>query len=236
MRGRAKSAWLVGVAVVCMLAVVGSAFAATQVHLSMDVTPKRGTYGTEIVVRPSIDNTVSVGDKIDLFVLDATDTWTKYGEGQVVQSNETTGAAPEIEPLYLGIDESLSYPAVMRAVYTPVAGSPNASATSEVFTLRMSRINRTAVSITAPSALRKSKPFSTTFMVTPISGVGKVAVKVKSASGSYSKSMTLTTDDLGNAATTLKLPKAGRYTISAKFLGNTFGVASSTKTKTITVR
>ncbi|MDZ4170348.1 MAG: hypothetical protein U1E26_11950 [Coriobacteriia bacterium] len=236
MRGRMKAAWLTGAALVCMLAVVGTAVAATQVRLSVDVTPKRGTYGTEVVVRPSIDNTVSVGDRIDLFVLDASDAWVKYGEGQVVESHETTGAAPEIEPLYLGIDESLTYPAVMRAVYIPVASSPNASATSEIFSLRMSRNTRTAVSISTPSAIRKNKSFSTTFMVAPISGVGKVAVKVKSASGSYSKSMTLTTDDLGNAATTLKLPRAGRYTISAKFLGNTFGVASPMKSRTITVR
>ncbi len=234
MRGRVKPATLAVAALTFALAAAATVFAADVLTLS--VTPKRGVYGTEVTIQPSITGTVTVGDKIDLYVLDADDDWVKYGEGQMVEANEETGAAPVIEPLFIHLDESLTYPAVMRAQYIPKTGS---SYVSEPFTLRITKNTRTQVKISAPAAVRCNADFTSVLEVVPNSGIGRVRLTIKKIAGpgtAFTRTVTLTTDEEGGVEYTTKLPAAGRYSMTAKFLGNTFGVPSANAVRTITVR
>ncbi len=233
MRGSARTAWVAAIACACVLAVTATAFAAGT--LRVQVTPKSGVYGTEIVVQPSIEGTVVVGDKVELYALDNEDIWQKYGEGQLVEANEETGSAPVIEPLYLHIDDSMSYPAVLRATYVPKTGT---AYHSEPFRIRLVKNTKTAVKITAPASVRAGREFISLFEVLPNSGIGKVRVTIKkvAGAGTFRKTMTLTTDEEGGIEQALKFATAGSYRVSAKFLGNTFGVASPTASRTIVVR
>ena len=118
MRGRTVSAWLTGVALVGVLAIAATAFAATQVNLKLTTAPtNKGTYGTEIVLQPSMDATAYPGDVIDFQQLLDDGTWEKWGEGLAVEETITPQAGiVNPDPLYVFIDESLAYPAVLRSV------------------------------------------------------------------------------------------------------------------------
>ncbi len=234
MRVRTRSVWMAVMVLVCALGVAATVVASDA--LTVSVTPKRGVYGTEVTVQPGIAGTVTVGDKIELYTLDANDAWVKYGEGQLVEANEETGAAPVIEPFYLHLDESLTYPAVLRATYIPKVGAPY---NSEPFTLRIIKNTRTRVRISAPAAVKRGANFTTLFEVTPNSGTGRVRVTIRKAAGpgpAFTRTVTLTTDQEGGTEYTTKLPTAGRYTVSAKFLGSSFGAPSPTATRLVTVR
>lgn len=234
MRVRTRSVWMAVMVLVCALGAAATVVAADA--LTVSVTPKRGVYGTEVTVQPSIAGTVTVGDKIELYALDADDAWVKYGEGQLVEANEETGAAPVIEPFFLHLDESLTYPAVLRATYIPKVGTPY---NSEPFRLHIVKNNRTRVNISAPASVKRGASFTTLFEVLPNSGVGRVRVTIKKVAGpgpAFNRTLTLATDEEGGAEHTTKLSSAGRYSVTAKFLGNTFGAPSATATRVITVR
>jgi hypothetical protein len=71
------------------------------------------------------------------------------------------------------------------------------------------------------------------FQVSPNCGPGTVRVTVKKA-GSATLTYNLTTDEDGFAQATLKLgTKHGSYKVYAKFLGNIFGAASPTASKSV---
>jgi len=72
------------------------------------------------------------------------------------------------------------------------------------------------------------------FQVSPNCGVGTVRVIVKKI-GSPTLTYNIVTDENGHATRTLKLgTKHGTYKVCAKFLGNVWGVASPTATKSVT--
>ena len=73
------------------------------------------------------------------------------------------------------------------------------------------------------------------FQVSPNCGVGTVRVIVKKT-GSPTLTYNIVTDENGHATRTLKLgTKHGTYKVYTKFLGNVWGVASPTATKSVTV-
>jgi hypothetical protein len=71
------------------------------------------------------------------------------------------------------------------------------------------------------------------FQVSPVAGVGTIRVTI-SRSGSKTLTYNIAIDSEGAASTTLKLgAKLGAYKVSARFLGNTWGVGSKTAVKNI---
>ena len=112
------------------------------------------------------------------------------------------------------------------------------SAVSDPVILRMVRNNKTSTKLVVPVRAKKGRSFTVDAQVHPISGVGTVRVMVKKVSGgkAYRKVMRLSTDEEGFTSASLNLKQPGRYAVTAKFVGNRFGVASPTATKYVVVR
>ncbi len=194
-------------------------------------TPGSGTYGTDVVLQPSVTTQTVPGDKFDIQQYDlGTQTWEKYGEGLTVEDTGT------IDPLYILVDESLAYPAIFRSVFLPKFSGNTTAAVSDPVVVMMRQHARTAVTISAPKVAARNKTFAVSCTVRPDSGVGKVFMRVRSPQGKVIRSARLTTDEFGYATTTFRATKPGRYTIEMQWLGNRFGVASAVAAKSVQVR
>lgn len=113
--------------------------------------------------------------------------------------------------------------------YSPFEGSKSYSETETVALIR-NRSTKVALS-TSGSIKHAGTKFN--FHVSPNCGVGNIKVTVTKA-GSKTLTYTVVTDADGYASATLKLgTKNGTYKVSAKFLGNTYGVSSSTASKNV---
>lgn len=114
-------------------------------------------------------------------------------------------------------------------VLAGVSTSPKSLSETETVTL----IKNTGVRVSiAAGAVRKAGT-RFTFRVSPGCGVSQVRVQVV-RSGQATRTYTLTTDENGVVSSTLKLgSRTGSYKVTARFLGNIFGSASGTASKTV---
>ncbi len=134
---------------------------------------------------------------------------------------------------------ALTFPAQIRCEYKPVdpATGKSASTTptptySETETVNVVKNDVTKVTIATSGTIKHA---GTVFKlhVSPNSGIGTVKVTV-SKSGTKTLTYNVLTDQDGNATQTLKLgTKNGTYKVTARFMGNQFGAASKTVTKSV---
>ena len=134
---------------------------------------------------------------------------------------------------------ALTYPAQIRCEYKPVDPDTGKSTStepektySETETVNLVKNAATRVTISTSGTVKRA---GTVFKlhVSPVSGIGTVKVIV-SKSGSLTRTYLVPTDQDGNATKTLKLgSKNGTYRVTARFLGNQFGAASKTATKSV---
>lgn len=132
---------------------------------------------------------------------------------------------------------SSSYGYLIRMEYkardtSGTANSTSAKSYTETETVSIIKYDSTRVSISTVGTIKHAGTHLH-FRVSPNCGVGTVRVTV-TKHGSKILTYNLKTDEEGFVSAALKLGTAhGTYKISAKFLGNTFGVASPTAVKSI---
>lgn len=239
MRNATRTALVAVSAVAAVFAVAVAAYAgAGTLQGTLSVSPSGGHYGDEITISPSMNTTAYPGDAVDIQYLAADNTWQKYGEGLSVE--DTTSPSLEsglttIGPLSFIVDESLSYPAVLRAYFTPKDSAEGTAASSPVW-LKLYKNTRTVVKIAAPASATHGRRYVFTGSVLPISGVGTISATVKRVSSTYTYRYRRATDDSGIATFNFTPKIAGRYVITEKFLGNRFGVPSAVATRIIVVK
>jgi hypothetical protein len=235
MGGKTRAALLAAAALTLVVAVAAVASAATRVGFT--VSPGRAHYGEEVTMTPSIDATAYPGDKFEIQVFTEMGAWEKWGEGLAVEETITPDVSglAFAEPLTVLLDQSLEYPAILRAVYLPKSSSV-ATAASDPAVLRLTRNGATKLTAAAPKTAQKGKAFTISAQVLPLSGPGAVKVTVKRIGSSSRQNRVVQTDDEGYAEGTLTLKTAGRYTITFKFAGNIFGGPSNTVTKRVVVK
>ena len=240
MRNATRSALGAVLVVAAVLAVAVAAYAgagALQGTLAISPTSS-GHYGDEFTITPSMNTTAFPGDTVDIQYLAADNTWVKYGESLSIE--DTTDPDPvsgitTITPLAFVLDESLSYPAVVRAYFVPHNSAEGTTASNPVW-IRMKKNTHTAVKITGDFHIMHATTNEYLGTVAPVSGIGSIKVTVKRLATGATKSYIIATDESGIGTFNFKPAKAGRYRISEKFLGNQFGVASATAAKTVTVK
>jgi hypothetical protein len=121
---------------------------------------------------------------------------------------------------------------MIRAEYKPLGSSSSPASYSETEFVQVIQEDSTKVTI-APSKTIRRAGTTFSFTVSPDCGVGTVRVTVTKA-GTKALTYNLTTNEAGKVTAKLKLgTKNGTYKVSAKFLGNDFGVASPTASKSI---
>lgn len=240
MRNATKVTVVVASAIAAVLAVAIAAYAgAGTLQGTLTVSPAGGHFGDELTIAPSMNTTGYPGDTVDLQYLAADNTWQKYGESLSLEDttdpNPVTGRTT-VGPLAFIIDDSLQYPAVLRAVFKPKSSAEGTCASDPVW-LRMYKNMHTTVAITGPSAALVGKSYTITGRITPVSGIGKIRVTVKRlVPGAHAATKNIGTDDSGIGTFTFKRTLKGRYLITEKFLGNQFGAASGVATKIIVVK
>lgn len=240
MRNATKTTVVVVSALAAVLAVAIAAYAgAGTLQGTLTVSPAGGHFGDELTIAPSMNTTGYPGDTVDLEYLADDNTWQKYGESLSIEDttapNPVTGRTT-IGPLSFIIDDSLQYPAILRAVFKPKSSAEGTCASDPVW-IRMYRNTQTKVTIAAPRTARAGKSYVTTSTITPVSGIGTIRVTVKRlVAGSHSVTYNIVTEDSGIGTFTFKRGLKGRYRITEKFLGNQFGAASGVTTKFIVVK
>lgn len=233
------------IAVVALMATAGVAWANGGTMVTLFSGPSAGYYGQDCMLLPQVNTETKVvpgsGLKADLFefqIKNSTGEWEKY-EDQLVEETGT------VDPLMLVFDDSVKYPADFRTLFYRQSKDASGTAsyvlqsTSEPVTVERLKHGVSKVSITAPKRAKKNASFTTSYAVKPLSGAGKVKVTVERQAGSkYVKvsSKTITVDEMSEADLKLKLKKAGRYRINAKFAGNGWAVASPLATRIVTVK
>ena len=239
MRNATRTAVIAVSAVAAVLAVAVAAYAgAGALRGAISVTPSGGHYGDELTIAPSINTTALPGDNVDIQYLAADSTWQKYGESLSVEDtispDPTTGMAT-ITPLAFVLDESLTYPAVIRAVVTPKNSAEGTCATDPAW-ITMTKNTSTSVKITGPSSVVHGKAAEILGTVVPVSGIGSIKLTVKRLPAGATTSYTVATDESGIGTFSFKRSIKGSYRITEKFLGNKFGPASGVAAKTIVVK
>jgi hypothetical protein len=123
-----------------------------------------------------------------------------------------------------------TYGYLIRCQYEPLGSSTTPPSYSETETVRVIKNSSTAVSF-SKSGTVKHAGTTFNFHVSPDCGSGTITVTV-AKSGAKTLTYNVTTDEDGAASATLKLgTKNGTYKVSARFLGNIYGVASKTVSK-----
>lgn len=251
LRPRTKAALVV--AAVALIATAGFAWANTTggitgtsqgVSAYLFVAPSEGYYGQDIMLMPQVNTETKVSpgpglraDKFE-FQVNNNGKWEKF-EDQLVEETGT------VDPLMLVFDDSLTYPAEIRALFyrssrdaTGVVGY-ELLATSEPVTIDRLRHIASRVSIVAPNKAESGKAFTTSYVVKPLSGIGKVKVTVaREFRGRFIPVTTkmLTTDEMGEADLRISLSRPGTYRITASFAGNAWAGASPNANRFVTVR
>lgn len=239
MRIATKTAVVAVSAFAAILAVAVTAYAAAgTLRGTLTVSPSGGHYGDELTITPSMNTTAYPGDMVDIEYLAADNTWQKHGESLSIEdtaSPDPVSGETTIGPLAFILDESLQYPAVVRAYFVPKA-SAEGTAVSDPKWVRLYRNARTKVNINSYKTALRGKNYVIESTVQPVSGIGTVSVKVTRLSSGSTKNFKITTDESGIAQFNFKQSAKGRYSITQKFLGNTYGAASGSSTKTIIVK
>lgn len=233
------------IAAVALLATAAVAWANGATVVTLFSGPSAGYYGQDCMLLPQVNTETQVmpgsGLKADLFefqIKNSKGVWEKY-EDQLVEETGT------VDPLMLVFDDSVKYPADFRVLFYRQSKDASGTAsyvlqsTSEPISVERLKHRVSKVSITAPKKAKKNASFTTSYVVKPLSGAGKVKVTVERKSGKkYVKvsSKTIVVDEMSEADLKLKLKKAGTYRIKAKFAGNGWAVASPVATKTLTVK
>ena len=126
----------------------------------------------------------------------------------------------------------LTYPAMIRCTYKPLNVNTTPISVSETETIDLVKNDSEKVTF-ATSGTVKHAGTKFNFHVTPNAGAGTIKVTV-AKSGAKTLTYNVQTDADSNATTILKLgAKTGTYKVSAKFLGNQWGVASTTTTRNV---
>jgi hypothetical protein len=240
MRNATKTAVIGVSALAAALAVAVAAYAgAGTLRGTLTVTPVAGGhYGDELAIAPSLNTTACPGDVVELDYLAADNTWQQYGENLSVEDTaepDPVSGLTTIGPLAFIVDDSLPYPAVLRAYFKPKA-SAEGTCVSDPIWIRLQKNAATKVAITAPKTATRNKSYVVTSQVTPVSGIGSIRVAVKRVSNGTTQRFTITTDESGAASFSFKRSAKGTYRITEKFAGNQFGGASGTSSKTIVVK
>jgi hypothetical protein len=97
----------------------------------------------------------------------------------------------------------------------------------------------TRVKMTGAKSVKARKTYKVAVQVSPECGEGIVKVNRYKRSGGrwvFVKSHLIETDEVGAGTLMLKPGARGKFLLRAKFLGNQFGVASATSTKSYVVR
>jgi hypothetical protein len=133
---------------------------------------------------------------------------------------------------------------MFRATYKPVSRAKDASGTAIASpsvrsadsgpSFLVKKISKVGVSAKVAKTFKRNRTFNIDVQTGPDAGIGNVRVTV--AKSGVSKSFKVPTDDSGYVRQGVKLTKAGRYKVSVKWLGNSFGAASKTVTKYIVIR
>ena len=239
MRNLTKTAVVVVSAFAAVLLVAVAAFAGTAtLQGTLTVSPSGGHFGDELTIAPSMNTTGYPGDVVDIQYLADDNTWQKYGESLSLE--DTTDPDPvsgrtTIGPLAFIVDDSLTYPAVLRAVFMPKNSAEGTCASDPVW-LRVYQYTHTTVNMSGPSKASPGRHYTITGTVSPLSGVGTVRVTLrKLVKGAPTLRYDILTDDEGVALYTFARPK-GRYLVTERFLGNQFGAASGVASKIIVVK
>jgi hypothetical protein len=124
------------------------------------------------------------------------------------------------------------FPYTIRAEYKPLGASTDLPSYTETEAVALIKWGATKVSFSKSGTVRKAGTLFN-FQVGPNCGIGVIKVTVTKA-GSKTLTYNIETDEFGAASETLKLgTKNGTYKVSARFLGNRYGVASKTVSKSI---
>jgi hypothetical protein len=258
MRLNSKVAVFVVAATLVLATSVATAFAAAaQQSVALQVGSEQGsgytgTYGTEIELAPASMSSIELpGDKFHFqaYVMDVETSgtgiptgmvWKDFRDFEDIQLEDTNTVQPFA--FQIGADDAVIlsdgsaitpvFPYLIRAEYKPLGSSSAPASFSETETVNLLKNTSTKVAI-APSKTVRRAGTTFTFTVSPNCGVGTVKVTVTKA---HSKTLTynLTTDENGSVTAKLKLGTSnGTYKVSAKFLGNIYGVSSATASKNI---
>ena len=256
MRLKSKVAVAIAITVLLVAVSVVSAFAAaTQESVALQVGADMGTgyvgsYGAEILLAPAVMSKIELpGDKFHFQALvqdvDASGTplpgmaWKDFQDFEDIQLEDTNTVQPfgyrigMDDHVILGDGSSVLpvFPYQIRCEYKPAGSSTSPASYSETETVTLIKNLSTKVSITAGTVRRAGTTF--TLQVSPNCGVGTINVTVKKT-GSKTLTYKLTTDEDGRVSAKLKLGTTnGTYSVSAKFLGNMFGVSSPTAVKQV---
>jgi len=211
-----------------------------------------GNYGDMVDLQPASMTSIEVpGDKFHFqaYVMDVETSgtgiptgyaWKDFRDFEDIQLEDTNTVQPF--SFQLGIDDSVilsdgsvvtpTFPYMIRAEYKPAGASTSLPSYSEIESVNVEQNPSTSVAFSTHGTVRHA---GTTFYfnVAPNSGVGTIRVTVQ-RSGTKTLTYNVTTDETGNAGAVLKLgSKTGKYKVSAKFLGNRYGVGSTTVSRTI---
>lgn len=218
-----------------------------------------GTFGSEIDLQPAvISNKAELpSDKFHFqaYVMDVDAsgtptamTWKDFQDFEDIQLEDTNTVSAF--PYRLGMDDKVilsdgsaitpPFPYLIRAEYKAFGNSTVAVGTtstaaptfSETETVTLIKNDATRVAISTSGAVKRAGT-KLGFRVSANCGVGTVRVTISKA-GSKTLTYNLATSENGYASGTLKLgTKNGTYKVSAKFLGNVYGVASPAAVKTV---
>lgn len=254
MRLNSKVALVVAAAGLVLAASVATAYAAApQQSVALQVGTEMGTgfmgyYGDEIDLQPASMSSVELpGDKIHFQVYCSNVTsmgvsvgmqWTDFKDFEDIQLEDTNTVQPF--GYDLGIDDGVilgdgtvvypTPPYQIRCEYKVAGSSTSPASYSETETVSALRYSSTKVTFSKSGTVRHNGTYFN-FQVSPNCGPGTVRVTVKK-SGASNKTYDVTTDENGHASAKLKLgTKNGTYKVYAKFLGNVYGVASKTASK-----
>jgi hypothetical protein len=241
---------LVGTSVATAVAAGPQQTVALQVGSEMG-TGYVGAYGNEILLAPALMTSIELpGDKITFqaYVQDSVDAsgnpgawkWMSFRDFEDIQLEDTNTVQPF--SYSIGVDDGViltdgtvvtpAFPYSIRAEYKVGGSSTSPASFSETETVGLIKNASTRVAISTSGAIRRAGT-RLKFQVSPNCGVGTVRVTI-SKSGSKTLTYNVTTDASGAASQTLKLgSKNGTYKVSARFLGNAYGVASKTAVKNV---
>jgi hypothetical protein len=219
-----------------------------------------GVYGDMITLQPAVisDKAELPTDKFHFqaYVMDVETSgtgiptgmvWKDFRDFEDIQLEDTNTVQPF--SYQIGMDDAVilsdgsvvtpTFPYLIRCQYEPYGvstvatdGVTAAPTYSETETVTLIKNASTRVSVSTHGTIKHAGT-AFRFQVSPISGIGVIRVTI-SKSGSKTLTYNVTTDENGYASKTLKLgTKNGTYKVSARFLGNIYGAASKTVTKSV---